>query len=112
VANLENLATEVWLNLPALRAAYTTADCWLLLPSHAGSSLADFSTLRMEAIRSSETSVHFTRSTRRHIPEDGILHSLIFVSSQIKYYYYCCCCCCSGDRLPLLSFFVVFLSSS
>jgi hypothetical protein len=28
----------------------------------------------MEAIRSSETSVH-TRSTQRHIPEDGILHS-------------------------------------
>jgi hypothetical protein len=27
--------------------------------------------LKMEAIRSSETSVH-TRSTRRHIPEDGI----------------------------------------
>jgi hypothetical protein len=42
-------------------------------PAHAGSSLAGFSTLRMEAIRSSETSVH-TRSTRRHIPEDGILH--------------------------------------
>jgi hypothetical protein len=38
------------------------------------SSLADFFTLKMEAIRSSETSVH-TRSTRRHIPEDGILHS-------------------------------------
>jgi hypothetical protein len=46
-----------------------------LLPAHAGSSLADFSTLKMEAIRSSETSVHFTGSTRRHIPEDGILHS-------------------------------------
>jgi hypothetical protein len=29
----------------------------------------------MEAIRSSETSVQSTRSTRRHIPEDGILHS-------------------------------------
>jgi hypothetical protein len=43
-------------------------------PSRAGSSLADFSTLKMEAIRSSETWVH-TRSTRRHIPEDGILHS-------------------------------------
>jgi hypothetical protein len=33
-----------------------------------------FCTLKMEGIRSSETSVH-TRSTRRHIPEDGILHS-------------------------------------
>jgi hypothetical protein len=42
--------------------------------AHAGSSLADFSTLKMEAIRSSEMSVH-TRSTRRHIPEEGILHS-------------------------------------
>jgi hypothetical protein len=37
------------------------------------SSLADFSTLKIEAIRSSETSV-CTRSTWRHIPEDGILH--------------------------------------
>jgi hypothetical protein len=43
-------------------------------PAHAGSTLADFSTLKMEAIRSSETSVH-SRSTRRHIPEDRILHS-------------------------------------
>jgi hypothetical protein len=32
-----------------------------------------FSTLKMEAIRSSETSVH-TRSSWRHIPEDGILN--------------------------------------
>jgi hypothetical protein len=38
----------------------------------AGFSHADFSTLKMEAMRSSETSVH-TRSSRRHIPEDGIL---------------------------------------
>jgi hypothetical protein len=38
-----------------------------LQPSaHAGSSLMDFSTLKMEAICSSETSGH-TRSTRRHI---------------------------------------------
>jgi hypothetical protein len=43
-------------------------------PAHAGSSLADFSTLKMEAILSSETSV-YTRSTRCPIPEDGILHS-------------------------------------
>jgi hypothetical protein len=33
-----------------------------------------FSTLKMEAIRSSETSVD-PRSTQRHIPEDNILHS-------------------------------------
>jgi hypothetical protein len=36
---------------------------------------ADFSTLKMEAIRSYGTSVQSTRSTRRHILEDGILHS-------------------------------------
>jgi hypothetical protein len=39
-----------------------------IIPAQAASSLADFST------RSSETSVN-TRSTRRHIPDDGILHS-------------------------------------
>jgi hypothetical protein len=44
----------------------------LLSPAHSGSSLADFSTLKMGAIFSSETSIH-TRSTRRHIPEDDIL---------------------------------------
>jgi hypothetical protein len=48
---------------------------WLQPSAHAGSSLADFSTLKMEATRSSETSVQSTRSTPRHIPEDGILHS-------------------------------------
>jgi hypothetical protein len=36
--------------------------------------LADFSTLKTETIRFSETSVH-ARSTQLHIPEDGILHS-------------------------------------
>jgi hypothetical protein len=41
-------------------------------PAQAGSSLADFFTLKMEEIHSSETSV-YTRSTQRHIPEDGIL---------------------------------------
>jgi hypothetical protein len=36
----------------------------LLLPAHAGSSRADISTLKMEAISSSETAVYFTGSTR------------------------------------------------
>jgi hypothetical protein len=48
--------------------------CSLQPPAHAGSSLADFYTLKMETIRSSETSV-YTISTRRYIPEAGILHS-------------------------------------
>jgi hypothetical protein len=50
------------------------AVCSLQLPAHAGSSRADFSTLKMEAINSSETLVH-TRSTRRNILECGILYS-------------------------------------
>jgi hypothetical protein len=37
------------------------------------SSLLILSTLKMQARRSSETSV-LTRPTRRHIPNDGILH--------------------------------------
>jgi hypothetical protein len=57
--------------------------CRLQPPAHAGSSHADFSTLKMEAICSSETSVH-TRSTRRHIPEHGILHS--HRRDNLKYY--------------------------
>jgi hypothetical protein len=48
--------------------------CSLHPRAHAGSSLVDFSTLKMQAICSSETSVH-TSSTRRHIPQDSILHS-------------------------------------
>jgi hypothetical protein len=52
------------------------SDWWLSLqpPAHAGSPLADFSTLKMEAICYSETSANIT-STQRHIPEDDILHS-------------------------------------
>jgi hypothetical protein len=52
-------------------------------PAHAGSLLADFSTLKMGAIRSSEMKVH-TRSTRRHIPEDGILRITTKFGNQIS----------------------------
>jgi hypothetical protein len=41
---------------------------------HTGSSLSDLSTLKMEAILSSETSVN-TRTAQRHIPEDDILQT-------------------------------------
>jgi hypothetical protein len=50
-------------------------------PAHAGSSLADFSTPKMEAIRSSETSVH-KRSTLCHIPENGIFYRRCFPLSK------------------------------
>jgi hypothetical protein len=67
---------------------------------------SDFSTLKMEAIHSSETSIH-TKSTRRRIPEDGILHShrrehliltippLAYVSSWRE------CCLSTETTLPL-----------
>jgi hypothetical protein len=62
---------------------------WLQPPAHAGSSLADFSTLKMEAISSSETST-YTRTTPRHIAEDGILHNhrRENLKSYMKYYVY------------------------
>jgi hypothetical protein len=49
---------------------------WAELPPHAGSSLANFSTLKMEAIRSSKSSVH-TRPPGRHIPEHDVLLSVV-----------------------------------
>jgi hypothetical protein len=51
----------------------TSASRWQR-SAHAGSSLVACYSSKIEAIRSSETTVH-TRSTRRHISEDGILHS-------------------------------------
>jgi hypothetical protein len=60
-----------------IRERGTSVITWLQTShaAHAGSSLADFSTVKMEAIHSCETSV-YTRSTRHHIPENGILRIL------------------------------------
>jgi hypothetical protein len=59
-------------------------DVALCRSAHAGSPLADFSTLKMEAIRSSETSVD-ARSTQHHIPEDDILQCRdMFMNSFYK----------------------------
>jgi hypothetical protein len=49
-----------------IRERGTSVDRWL--------QLADSSTLKTEAIRSSETSVQII-STRRHTPDNGILHN-------------------------------------
>jgi hypothetical protein len=49
-------------------------------PAHADYSVTDFSTLKMEGIRSSETPLH-TSFTQRYIPEDGILHTVVEISN-------------------------------
>jgi hypothetical protein len=64
---LDDVEKRKFLTLPG-------PPCSLQPPTHAGSSFADFATLKMEAIRASETSVH-TRSTQRHTPEGGIPQS-------------------------------------
>jgi hypothetical protein len=44
-----------------------------------------FSTLKMEAICSSETSVDSQQTTRRYIPEDGTLHNIIMVAKFLPH---------------------------
>jgi hypothetical protein len=71
-------------------------DWWLSLqpPAHSSSSLADFSTLKMEAIRSFKSSVH-TRSTWRHVPEDGIFLYELYSSL----FWLCFACFCEVEEL-------------
>jgi hypothetical protein len=69
-------------------------------------------TLKMKAIHSSETSIS-TRTTRRHIPEDGILHSpwlLAYQSAEIISVYRLMVgtlnTCSSSARVKAISFCV------
>jgi hypothetical protein len=48
--------------------------CSLLPPAFILLSSSTYSTLKMEAISSSETSADFQRTTRHYIPEDSTLH--------------------------------------
>jgi hypothetical protein len=59
-----------------MEAGEQVAAVFSHLLAYADSSLADFFTLKMQAIHSSETLVN-TRSSRRHIPADDILYTLI-----------------------------------
>jgi hypothetical protein len=59
-----------------------TYRCSLQPAAHTCSRLADYSTLKMEAIHSSETSV-YPSSTQRHIPEDNILQNLHIIQQPI-----------------------------
>jgi hypothetical protein len=55
-------------------------------PAHSVSPLADFSTLKMEAICSSETSVN-ARCTQRQIPEDDILQFYASLFERGSFYF-------------------------
>jgi hypothetical protein len=71
---LPKSSSIAWRQYTVIVPLFRVWKWWMQPPAHAGSSLADFSTLKMEVIRSSETSVH-TGSTRLHILQYDILHS-------------------------------------
>jgi hypothetical protein len=77
-----------------IRQRGTSVDWWLILklPAHVGFSFASFSNLQMEAIYSSEASVH-TRSTRHHIPQDmHSLYSRLWKPQILSYNWRWLCC--------------------
>jgi hypothetical protein len=77
----------------------------LLPPTYSFFSLTDCSTLKMEVIRSSETSVHKI-STRRHIPEDGILVFFFYLHLSL------CLSVRNHFRIFIELWFVAVVSSS
>jgi hypothetical protein len=58
---------------------YSPLEELCLTPAFTPVSCSAYSlTLKMEKICSSETSVHFQRTTRRYIPEDSAFGALLF----------------------------------
>jgi hypothetical protein len=72
---MQKYATEKYADVSEERSLQSPAD--------AGSSLADFSTLKMEVVRSQKKSV-YTRSTQHHVPQADILHT--HRRENLKYY--------------------------
>jgi hypothetical protein len=67
---------------------------------YAGSCLVYSSTLKMEALFSSETSIDIERTTRRYIPEDSTLHNHRCENLKSYKYNYCLMKChvCAVDE--------------
>jgi hypothetical protein len=67
------------------RVVFLCSVLQLLITANIVPSALHLSTLVMEAIRSSETSVP-TEATRCHIPEYGIVHITLLLSSQVLWF--------------------------